>query len=65
LNIVQLLLKKEGMNDMDNNKVYDVTAIKEKKRQKKWFNLSSPVGFVLFINGLVIFAILTRYLFLN
>jgi len=48
---------------MDHSKKYDVTEMKAIKNQKKWFNLSSPVGFVIFINGLLIFAILIRYLF--
>jgi len=41
----------------------EIENFKNTKR-KKWYSLSSPVGFVIFINGIVLFPILVRYLFI-
>lgn len=48
---------------MNDKNQYNLTDIKAMKQNKKWFSWSSPVGLVIFLNGITTFGILTQYLF--
>lgn len=49
---------------MEQNTMADINKYVAMKKITPWSSLTSPVGFVIFINGLATFAVLVRYFLL-